>query len=879
MSRKFGVIDRLLSFKMLCFQLFTMPLMLFVVLVVTAACVSSDRGTSSKIPRIDRDSGEDTAGGLPLSTLNGSMAGPAPAPTEALKASEAGRLIAGPISARVIKSNQHLKGFEGELVLGNSDVQVVVEGAGYGLGGVVWHPLIKTVFLSDDEGRWRQIRDIWDQGFLDISFLDSKSKGIGSATAITAIDPTVDRELGIAKLTLGVSSGTPESVSEIVMTLSRSGSLIDVDVKHSGWKVRVSSLQRSWLPGTSQFEKESEPNNKQSGAVPYLFSRPGFIDPESPDPAIIISSRGSFTVQRQRKFHVLTYVSTRGETANKNGSSTASTSGFVVAVGQKATSLFPLMQKSISDCGKRGNSRRDLNSCMDEVSQTTFVAGTGSAPVYPVSWTLLSPAGLPVTEGIWSRKNETLFTFAAQQTIKGWSLLVDRDPGRGISLEGAVVVPSKLGDIRAVIALPESSVRSVIFSLNSTSGKSRPAILEINRIDPRGDLALMGASVRKSSVIILGSNKILVKRWPFKLELPVGRYSSSLSIGQAGEICRAEFSLSPASKVSQNVVCKLEDALLKRRSFDSFYFDPIPIPSRLAGVDSKTWRLIGWTDAAGADVMRGEKVDANTGWSLYWYSKKSDFEGSVVDSYRSSSKLEELPAGSGGIDIESAGGAESIRDISKWIRREYPKSHLVLGCPRNGATEKSIREAIILTTPDSVSSLGCDGDIKDSDIVKAIDSAFKGTGSPTPALFTALDAPGRFNPFMAIQFDGSARNVEAEELISRLNKHSFGVAAGGRLQLKSISKTDDSKGLELEVGYEADLGIEATRVVVSLLNGSASDTKLNSKQSATVPIQIAYKNKSKKLRIDLYGRTISGGESMLATTNYIEIDPYLYKNK
>ena len=882
MSTKIG---RSASQRLRNIKLFQIVMPAAATLMMLVACISSSTGTSGKLARPDRP-------------VAGAIAGPAPTPPSAPSAppaqneDETHELIAGPISARIVRRHRHLEAFEGDLLLGNPSIQLVIEGVGYTAEKATWHPFIKAMFLPDSEGVWRQDRDQWQQGHVEFGLI-AKDGASAVASAVVSVDSSVDRKLGAARVVLGVSSGEADVAESLVISLPGKNALVDLWKKQPGLRLRISTMQRSWSHGDwfAAGQQSVKVTDKQT--VPYIFSAPRLVDQRQPLSPMVIAAPNGFKVSRQRHHHVV--LSSQSRSSELSPSEGA---GFLIAAGNKATALFPALLSAYFACPRAGGHIEPPVACFGFSNSIEFVAGVGTPPVYPLGWSLLTPAGKVVLEGVWTSKDQTLFNLSAQVPLKGWNLLVDRDETRAIPLESTAVVPSRMGSIKASLAMPESPLRPVIFSMASDQGKTRPAALFLERQEPRGSLIATapGSLARSGNVdpIVLREGVLLVKRWPIRLELPVGLYVATFVLGQAGEVCSANFQLSTSTTKDQRVTCQISADLMKRRSQTHSFVDPRPVPFGINGLDRNTWRLLNWTDFFNDELVREVRWDSHTGWAVYALIAKPQ-------------KNEPGSKEALGLDFGAespATGGDSLKSIAAKLRSENPGNLIVLECPRAGATAKSLREAIAMTTPDAVSALGCaqlleGGEVlRDLAIMNVVDEISRSRDARPPVFFPAMDEPGRFNPFVGLQLNGTKKDLDAEGFFSAMTKRNFGVTAGARVYVREITFEDNSQQLAVSMEFEPDAGVDVKRIVVTaagvvVVSKIVSGPERSLKILMPIPAKWSgnAKAKSRILRIDLIGvlspasdaidmtaaASASGvaPESVIATTNNFEVEAYL----
>jgi hypothetical protein len=675
--------------------------------------------------------------------------------------SEPGELLALPIDPIIAKRYTHLRPYQGHLLLGVADLQLVIAGASAFVDlSVTWQPVVLAGYELR-HGVW-QLKSAL--GRVDLAPVGTGAGVAPVAYHAAAIDTGVDKAANVARAGIVlVAEGEPRQLVQIhldgathVMTMTIDDYATPGRPSDRPWKLRLRA------PTASDVVGEERQLGGLTG-VPYVVRHDGG------DVIGVVAYRVAQSRDHWGEFFL------EPDTPRAGAATGPAVEGYEIALTRAAVANVHARLAAVESCLYGAQRPKKI---LSDAARATWLATCKAERGVPAA-TLTLPEGdaggsaapQPVyvfdENGVALTYNALYAGESVAVTLPAGRRLQFADTRSGRLIDGSVPLdltvqaPADAAATAFALTLPARRARTMRLSL--AAGDVRAAFVSVSRLDmPRGH-ALAVAFSDDDKVVRLGNGLFLVKDWPLQLKLIEGGYQVDVARGGDGTFCTLR--LTVAADRPDRVTC------------------PKPtFTTAIPGLADQT--TIDAALAAPEDPKAYDAARAAFGARLFTTpltvaAPTPNVVESIpvlrLDDDRSGMTLQLAPADAALVErwaAEPQGeGQERLERFARFARREAPDGWLELGCPV-AMPAAEYRHLVERLDPDAVRAYGC-WDAAERDAIIAAPR----TGSPLQlTTVSVLQDATQAGFFPRLVLSGSV--ASPADAAAALKRGAFGISAG-----------------------------------------------------------------------------------------------------
>ena len=706
---------------------------------------------------------------------------PAPKPPKSATSllPDAGEILAEPIAPSIAKKYPHLRNYQGHILLGTADIQLVLAGATPIVDtSALWQPVILAAF-ERRPGGWQIKSSLGRVDLAPVAGLMMSSPAVYHAAGV---DMGADKATGVAHAAIVLTAeAQPKQLVQVRLDGERRSVTLTIDdfsspgrTSDRTWQLRLRSDTVTNLVG----------QETQLGSVsgsPYVVRYDGA------DVAALMSFR---LAQVHDDFGELVV---QPESMRPGQSGNPPIEGYELALSRGAVANLHARVQAISDC--LYGVKRPKKMLSDAARATWLATCRSDVPEHRAKITL------PATDAGGSSAPQPVYLFDDNGAALTYNALfagesLDLALPAGVRLQfadtrsGRILPGSEPIDLTPAAATLQDDSKPIAVVLPPRrahslrimpfNGDDRAAFVSVSRLDmPRGH-ALAVDFENDESATRLSDGLFLVKDWPLKLELLDGGYQIDVTRGDDGTICtlrltvgegRAEKVSCPKATFTTEIPGLRDQATLDIATVAPPDAGQVEVIRHAFGVDAMVAPVtVAVPTAASPQMLPVLRLD-------------DEQSGLTMQLTPADTELAERWA------AEPQGeGQERLERFVKFARREAPDSWLELGCPV-AMPPAEYRYLVGRLDPDAVRLIGCwQGDDLETQMLGA---AAEGRVGP-PLQFTTVSVLHdlTFAGFFPRLLVSKAASASAAELAAALKRGEFSVTAGAAVTDVQLEKSN-----------------------------------------------------------------------------------------
>lgn len=412
--------------------------------------------------------------------------------------------------------------------------------------------------------------------------------------------------------------------------------------------------------------------------------------------------------------------------------------------------------------------------------------------------------------------------------------------------------------------------------LSSPTGRLNvPAIMEIvNANEPRAIPVGMYAP-RDATLEPLSSYTLLVKKWPVSLLLPAAKYQVSVYRGHMGTFCRNNVSLAAVTR--QQIDCRVNTRQEKEQLKNAITADfatniAVQSPSMLA-------------DVLGVRMLSNDPLSPQEAQSGLGFLPILDVHDPMLGAHVRLFGMTPALVSAWRQYQEKAKG--SIAKQAMAFAREQSSPLITeLSCPGTGMNVEDYVRLADQLKPDVLQVFGCGSDSHQERLLRQISANLKKDRPPLLGAASFQQSYFRDFHFASWAFPTEKltlndKPLAADEVLRLIRNGDYSLSAGGYVALLPPEKTPTGKPakgpIQLQVKVETLPGSTPTRVILWGENEILQETKWDATggREQTIRFQLKTRPRRKWLRVELreQDETLAkqGSEIVLATSNFIPL--------
>ncbi len=683
-----------------------------------------------------------------------------------VKAAEA---YAEPISPQTVARFPHLKVYQGHLLLGGVNLQVVLAGVPAKEVGPGWQTALLAVFERRD-GAFRRSAAL---ATLDLSpageqvlfpvGVDLGAEKAAKLAFVTQVYGATDPKT--SKQTMTWRLDAEQGTLAVVMADFGSAGTKSPKGGHK-WRIRLTGRHAESVTGKNYWIRAAD------------------------------ADVASFLPYRQMSSNLLP----EGLILEQAAGEAPPVDGFELLLGRDATGRTLVRAANLEDCLHGTQRPRKplkeeaklpwLLSCQTSLAKTTLrltsAPGETGAVVRPLY--VFSSDGLPVLYTALEGSKDTVDVLLPNT---GETTYQVADTRYGRQLPGSGVIAPDGRVVAVEVPIPDSGLLRL-----SPGGSKASAILSVTRLDRSGgvDAGIVAAGDGDSHLRI-AANRLLIRSWPADLELEAGGYELSLSRGGEGRICTVRAVVQRQRRVVLG--CGEKAAPTPKEAVERTWID-------LAAAEGSGLPLQSLKQALGVDLL-AEPVDETGGRAgpLRVLRAEDEATGTVLSFVPATSVL----AGRWERQKKTPSAQDLAARFVRLVRGEGGQGLVELGCPAPGTSAFDYELLVQRLQPDAVRLFGCEGESKAGEWLALYDRL--AAARRVPYLLTSesgLRATSGRAPRILLRMSPKALQQKPETAVNALLEGAYEVSAGGGVTLTKVTRTPKT-GMVADVAYEATDGL------------------------------------------------------------------------
>ncbi len=729
----------------------------------------------------------------------------------------------------------HLRSHQGQIVLGQNQLQLIMANVPPLGDGDGFHPLLARIYKST--GKNWQAQSWLPQ--LDINIASSKGE------ALPLIGQDIERDQGISKIVSTFRSAGPNPVeAKLELELLSDTPIVKarlIAAKNSPllhWQLRLAA---------DQGEEHLIPLNQEHFVGMTLSLLPETFS---------ILSATPLQIKTDSRHTLLTSIGNVG-----NG-----ISSFTLLFGRNAALMQPALVGQLQKC-LRDTSQR--NSGKDSCLATTLKASD--------TWQVQMPTRSPPLRNS-KRLFQSLYVHDAQGGFVSnvpiyegdqLNLAMPREAGWEVLFPDEQGILKKLNfDVTSRTAvLPALALGSLQVNLKP----SNPGFVEI-RDAIRHESVSWAAQLAQKPSDILSAHSFLQKNWPLQLNLPAGDYEIQIFDGLQN-LCLQSFTILPGK--NQSILCQTEEprpelSLRANLSLDSSNSSEELLQAAHMQAISRSIRGGRDDDSPITEIPMISAEDPNLGLSLRAFP--------VDDTQRKKWLL-----------MKGKDDPMPLQALAQFARAQSPVLQLILECPEGGFQLEEYRWLALSIQPDIVEVFGCQQPDLTGDLIQ-VAQRLQQKSSKAIKLSTASPFPSRFVwhgliPALYIpSASSSSASSKSEQVIAALLAGSYSLGLRSEILIPGPLPSPGLLGPQSVTvkirSYDLQDQGAMIRVYDQLDQLTEQAIAPSRDHEQTLRINLRLRSDSRFLRFELLsqGRTAQTGQEgltqafLLATSNFLSLN-------
>ena len=740
-------------------------------------------------------------------------------------------VLSEPITPGLAVTFSHLKAYEGQVLLGNSYLHVILSGVPLEEVSGAFQPAITAIWLNSDD-QWKKV------AFLaPISF---RVLGNGNPTPYRVIGMDVRFEKESASVVYFLSSSKQGfgPAPKIIFTIPHDQPQFDITMPNKKGDNKKPLQQIQWsLQWSVAYENPLVQTTFQQQNMTYII---GARD----DMSSAILSDESLHLRKPKPGHYILSSDPSKNLENKN----ESTVSFLL--GSKLMADLPRIISAIPKCASKkkltavGTFYQQLIPCMERQNFRKFL--------------LSSP---PSPKAIASHRRNVLLTDSKENKVfyltlrENQDILLSLDPLETYHLtEMTARGPENLGMIKpysnlARLDLPSRQVGEIQFNMDIDGAISPPIALSITSPNLKNAKLVEFIAAGHEGVQDVGNNFLSIDAFPAQISVPVGSYQISI-YGNGTLLCLREIVVS--ADATHQFHCS-GDRIAHRDFLTGFLGSDLLEPSAL----SKYLKIF--------QPHIVNKTEERT-------TSESTINGLVVHNREKTLRLQYFPANAvvrkEWRHSQSKAKGFPLATFSTFAHSRQ-QGMLELSCPETDINLEELFHTIKRIRPDAMQVFGCRQRKFQDDLLYLIDRYYKITGrrivmTAAPPFQSEIDH-WIDNPLLAfhkrhfetsfLEPDGDKSNLSVKPLrfISLLNKGQYCLTAGGFIEIIEQHLVADIGEGYVKVRIQSQPEIVPTLLEMKSNQGTIAQKHL-SKNDEIVEIAFKLNGQHRWFLIELKGR-------------------------
>lgn len=402
-----------------------------------------------------------------------------------------------------------------------------------------------------------------------------------------------------------------------------------------------------------------------------------------------------------------------------------------------------------------------------------------------------------------------------------------------------------------------------------------PAVMEIvNANEPRA-IPVGKYAPQDATLESLSSYTLLVKKWPVSLLLPAAKYQVSVYRGSMGTICKKNISLAAVTR--QQIDCRVDTQQEKEQLKNAITAD---FATQIAGQSPGMLADVLGVRMLSTDPFRAPDTQTHLGFlpilnvhdaMLGAHIRLFGMTPALVNAWRQYQEKAKGPL---------------AKQVMAFAREQSPPLLTELSCPGTGINREDYVRLADQLKPDVVQVFGCGSNTHQERLLQQIGANLKKDRPPLLGAASFQQSYFRNFHFATWAFPTeklslTSKPLAPDEILRLIQKGEYSLSAGGYVAFLPLEKTPakkPSKGpIQLQAKAEVLPGTTPTRVILWGENEILQEIKWDPAggREQTVRFQLKTRPRRKWLRVELRGQDEAlakqGSEIVLATSNFMPI--------